>query len=90
MSSSKAIEQAFVSSFTQANNNISPYVLANSLRVLAVVLTILAVMWTIVHFMAMEERMHADFMTRLGGRLIKLITALSVFIIIIASGGKLS
>lgn len=77
------IASLFSTTFKQASNNISAHVFCSSIRFLAIAMVILAVMWSVNHFMDAEEKDYNGYLIRLGSRLIRLVIGLTLFILIL-------
>lgn len=77
--------QHFNRSFFEASG-IKASVYSDSIRVIAIVFTLLAVMWCINHFMSMEERQHDTYLISLGSRIVKLVIGLMLFILLLTQG----
>ena len=73
----------FASSFQQSSQGISVAIFSSSIRFLAISMVILAVMWSVNHFMSSEEKEKDGFLVRLGSRLIRLVIGLMVFILLL-------
>lgn len=81
--SKDGIARLFAASFQQASQGISVSVFSSSIRFVAISLVILAVMWSVNHFMGSEEKEQDGFLVRLGSRLIRLVIGLMVFILLL-------
>lgn len=77
------IAKQFAASFQQASQGVSVSVFSSSIRFIAIALVILAVMWSVNHFMGSEEKEQDGFLVRLGSRLIRLVIGLMVFILLL-------
>ena len=77
------IARLFAASFQQASQGVSAQVFSSSIRFIAISLVIIAVMWSINHFMGAEEKEQDGFLLRLGSRLIRLVIGLMVFILLL-------
>ncbi len=77
------LARLFATSFKQASNNLSAQVFSNSIRFIAISLVILAVMWSVNHFMGAEEKQQHSYLLHLGSRLIRLVIGLVLFILIL-------
>lgn len=84
---SQDIHQLFKQSFFEANSNISAHVYSSSIRFIAIILVILAVMWSVNHFLTTEEKEAEGFLTRLGSRLTRLIIGMCLFMLILIAKG---
>jgi len=82
------IAHQFVISFNQANNNITAAIFSNSIRFIAIMLVILAVMWSINHFLSSDEKECDGFVTRLGSRIVRLVIGLTLFMLLLIVKGK--
>ncbi|WP_133127690.1 hypothetical protein [Legionella nagasakiensis] len=77
------IARLFASSFQQGSQGVSVNVFSSSIRFIAISLVIIAVMWSINHFMGAEEKEQDGFLLRLGSRLVRLVIGLMVFILLL-------
>ena len=77
------IARLFATSFQQSSQGVSVSVFSGSIRFIAISLVILAVMWSVNHFMGSEEKEKDGFLVRLGSRLIRLVIGLMVFILLL-------
>lgn len=77
------IARLFATTFKQANNNISTQVFSGSIRLIAISLVILGVMWSINHMMSTEEKQQQEYLIRLGSRVIRLVIGLILFILVL-------
>lgn len=82
------IAKVFATSFSQATGSISAGSYSGLIRFVAIAMVIIAVMWSINHFMGAEEREQDGFLTRLGSRLIRIIIGLCLFILILIVKGN--
>ncbi len=73
-------------SFAEASGHIKASVFSDTIRLIAIVFTILAVMWSIHHFMRQEERHHDTYLMSLGSRIVKLVIGLMLFILLLTQG----
>ena len=80
------IAQHFAISFHEASGNLSTTVFSSLIRMTAIVLVILAVMWSINHFLGQEERSHDTYLINLGARITKLVIGLMLFILLLTQG----
>lgn len=80
------IAHHFSISFREASGNINASVFSGCIRVMAIVLVILAVMWSINHFLGQEERCHDTYLINLGSRITKLVIGLMLFILLLTQG----
>ena len=80
------ITHYFKTSFYEASGHVNASVFSSTIRWLAVVLVILAVMWSINHFMRQEERHHDTYLISLGSRIVKLVIGLMLFILLLTQG----
>ena len=81
------IAKTFATSFKQASGNISASTYSGLIRFVAILLVIIAVMWSINHFMGADEREQEGYLIRLGSRLIRLVIGLSLFILFLIVKG---
>jgi len=81
--SKEEIARQFALSFQQASEGVSANVFSSSIRFIAISLVIIAVMWSVNHFMASEEKEQEGFLLRLGSRLVRLVIGLMVFILLL-------
>lgn len=77
------IARLFAASFKQGSQGVSVNVFSSSIRFIAISLVIIAVMWSINHFMGAEEKEQDGFLLRLGSRLVRLVIGLMVFILLL-------
>ena len=77
------IARLFAASFQQSSQGVSVNVFSSSIRFIAISLVIIAVMWSINHFMGAEEKEQDGFLLRLGSRLVRLVIGLMVFILLL-------
>jgi hypothetical protein len=84
------IATTFATSFSQASGNISASTYSNSIRFMAIMLIIIAMIWSINHFMSADERAEEGFLIHLGSRLIRIIIGLCTFILLLIVKGNLS
>lgn len=82
------IAKTFATNFNQATGNISAASYSGLIRFVAILMVIIAVMWSINHFMGAEEREQEGFLNRLGSRLIRIIIGLCLFILILIVKGN--
>jgi len=82
------IAKTFAASFSQATGSVSASSYSGLIRFVAILLVIIAVMWSINHFMGAEEREQEGFLNRLGSRLIRIIIGLCLFILILIVKGN--
>jgi len=82
------IAKTFATSFSQATGSIAAASYSGLIRFVAIVMVIIAVMWSINHFMGAEEREQEGFLNRLGSRLIRIIIGLCLFILILIVKGN--
>ena len=82
------IAKTFATSFSQATGTISAASYSGLIRFVAILVVIIAVMWSINHFMGAEEREQEGFLNRLGSRLIRIIIGLCLFILILIVKGN--
>jgi hypothetical protein len=84
--SSVDITKNFATSFKQATDGMSAYVYSNSIRFIAMMFVILAVIFCINHFMSVFKEQD-DFLTLLGSRLVRLVLAFCCFILLLTVKG---
>lgn len=77
------IAKLFAASFQQSSQGVSVNVFSSSIRFIAISMVILAVMWSVNHFLSSEEKEKDGFLVRLGSRLIRLVIGLMVFILLL-------
>jgi hypothetical protein len=82
------IAKTFATSFSQATGSIAAASYSGLIRFVAILMVIIAVMWSINHFMGAEEREQEGFLNRLGSRLIRIIIGLCLFILILIVKGN--
>lgn len=82
------IAKTFATNFSQATGSIAAASYSGLIRFVAIVMVIIAVMWSINHFMGAEEREQEGFLNRLGSRLIRIIIGLCLFILILIVKGN--
>ena len=82
------IAKNFARSFSQAAGGISVKTYSSSIRFVAIMLVIIAMMWSINHFMGSEEREQEGFLLRMGSRLIRIVIGVCVFIIFLIVKGS--
>ena len=82
------IAKNFAASFNQAAGGISVKTYSSSIRFVAIMLVIIAVMWSINHFMGSEEREQEGFLIRMGSRLIRIVIGFCVFILCLIVKGN--
>jgi len=82
------IAKIFATSFSQATGTISAASYSGLIRFVAIAMVIIAIMWSINHFMGAEEREQEGFLNRLGSRLIRIIIGLCLFILILIVKGN--
>ena len=75
------IAKQFAASFSQAAGNISVKTYSSSIRFVAIMLVIIAVIWSINHFMSPGEREQDGFLIRMGSRLIRIAIGVCLFIL---------
>ena len=78
----------FATSFQQAAGGISVKTYSSSIRFIAIMLMIIAVMWSINHFLGSEEREQEGFLLRMGSRLIRIVVGFCVFILCLIVKGN--
>lgn len=82
------IAKMFASSFSQAAGGVSVKTYSSSIRFVAIILVIIAVMWSINHFMGSEEREQEGFLIRMGSRLIRIVIGFCLFILCLIVKGN--
>jgi hypothetical protein len=82
------IAKTFATSFSQATGSIAAASYSGLIRFVAILVVIIAVMWSINHFMGAQEREQEGFLNRLGSRLIRIIIGLCLFILILIVKGN--
>jgi len=85
--SKEEITRLFATSFQQSNQGIAVNVYSSWIRFIAISLVILAIMWSVNHFMSSEEKEKEGFLVRLGSRLIRLVIGLMIFILLLTVRG---
>ncbi len=81
------ITHYFNLSFYEASGHLQTSLFSSTIRWLAIVLVILAIMWSINHFMQFESRTDT-YLVEFGARLVKLVIALTFFILLLTIQGK--
>lgn len=82
------ISKNFAASFSQAAGGISVKTYSSSIRFVAIMLVVIAVMWSINHFMGSEEREQEGFLIRMGSRLIRIVIGFCLFILCLIVKGN--
>lgn len=82
------IAKMFATSFSQAAGGVSVRTYSSSIRFVAIILVIIAVMWSINHFMGSEEREQEGFLIRMGSRLIRIVIGFCLFILCLIVKGN--
>ena len=82
------IAKNFAASFAQAAGGVSVKTFSSSIRFIAIMLVIIAMMWSINHFMDSEERAQDNFLLRMGSRLIRIAVGVCVFILCLIVKGS--
>jgi hypothetical protein len=82
------IAKHFAAHFSQAAGGISVKTYSSSIRFVAIMLVIIAVMWSINHFMGSEEREQEGFLIRMGSRLIRIVIGFCLFILCLIVKGN--
>lgn len=82
------IAKLFAASFSQASNGISVKTYSVSIRFMAIMLVIIAVMWSINHFMGSDERAHDGYLLIMGSRLVRIVIGFCVFILCLTIKGS--
>ncbi len=78
----------FAASFQQAAGGVTVKTYSSSIRFVAIMLVIIAMMWSINHFMGSEEREQEGFLIRMGSRLIRIVIGFCVFILCLIVKGN--
>lgn len=81
------IAKTFAASFKQGASNTGAYIFSETIRFIAIMMVILAVIWCTNHFMGSEEREQDSFLIHLGSRLIRLVLGFCLFILILIVKG---
>ncbi len=82
------IAKMFATSFSQAAGGVSVKTYSSSIRFVAIILVIIAVMWSINHFMGSDEREQEGFLIRMGSRLIRIVIGFCLFILCLIVKGS--
>lgn len=82
------IAKMFATSFSQAAGGVSVKTYSSSIRFIAIILVIIAVMWSINHFMGSDEREQEGFLIRMGSRLIRIVIGFCLFILCLIVKGS--
>jgi len=82
------IAKKFATSFSQAAGGVSVKTYSSSIRFVAIILVIIAVMWSINHFMGSDEREQEGFLIRMGSRLIRIVIGFCLFILCLIVKGS--
>ena len=82
------IAKMFATSFSQAAGGVSVRTYSSSIRFVAIILVIIAVMWSINHFMGSEEREQEGFLIHMGSRLIRIVIGFCLFILCLIVKGN--
>jgi len=82
------IAKHFAQSFSQAAGGVSVSTFSTSIRFIAIMLVIIAVMWSINHFLGSEERAQDGYLLIMGSRLIRLVIGFCVFILCLTVKGS--
>ncbi|PJE14672.1 hypothetical protein [Legionella sp.] len=82
------IAKTFATSFKQAAGNTAAGTFSSCIRFVAIMMVIIAIMWSINHFMGKEEKEQDGFLIRLGSRLIRIVLGLCLFILILIVKGN--
>ncbi len=77
----------FAEAFTTAGG-MEAFSYSNFIRFAAIAFVILGVMWTLVHFMGEEAKASELFLVRLGGRVVRLVIGLTLFISLLVTKGR--
>ncbi|MBA2656841.1 MAG: hypothetical protein H0U70_07615 [Tatlockia sp.] len=82
------IAKNFALSFKQGAGNTAATTFSSSIRFIAIMMVIIAVIWCINHFMSNAERDQDSFLFLLGSRLIRIVIGLCLFILILIVKGN--
>ncbi|WP_131783803.1 hypothetical protein ACNVED_05240 [Legionella sp. D16C41] len=82
------IAKTFTESFRQATGDITASTFSSCIRFIAIMLTIIAVIWCINYFMDSAEKAQEGFLIVLGSRLVRLVIGLCLFILILIVKGN--
>ena len=82
------IAKQFAASFSQAASGISVKTYSSSIRFIAIMLVIIAVMWSINHFLSPGEREQEGFVISMGSRLIRIVIGVCLFILFLIVNGS--
>lgn len=82
------IARQFTESFQYASGGLSVSTYSSCIRFIAVMLMIIAVMWSVNHFLNTDERHHEGFLINMGSRLIRLVIGFCVFILCLIVKGS--
>lgn len=82
------IAKTFAASFKQASGNVAASTYSSSIRFIAIMLVIIAVIWCINNFMGSAERDQDGFLILLGSRLIRIVLGLIIFILALIVKGN--
>lgn len=77
------IAKTFASSFKFAAGNTSAGIFSACIRFIAIMMVIIALIWSINHFMGSEEKEQDGFLIHLGSRLIRIVLGFCLFILIV-------
>ncbi|MGQ3887843.1 hypothetical protein ACQUW5_02280 [Legionella sp. CNM-1927-20] len=82
------IAKSFAESFKQATGDIAASSFSSCIRFIAIMFTIIAIIWCINHFMDSAEKAQEGFLVVLGSRLVRLVIGLCLFILILIVKGN--
>ncbi len=82
------IKYNFLRSFHEASGQMDAALSSYIIRWLAIVLMLLAVMWSINYFMNIETKSNDTYLMDFGARIVKLVIALTLFILLLTTQGK--
>ncbi|MBA2711538.1 MAG: hypothetical protein H0U57_13230 [Tatlockia sp.] len=74
--------------FKQAAGNTAAVTFSSCIRFVAIMMVIIAVIWSINHFMGNAQREQDSFLLLLGSRLVRLVIGLCLFILILIVKGN--
>lgn len=81
---STSIATDFAHAFQEAGGQVA-HQYGDFIRFIAVMLVILAILWSIHHFLSAEAKESDGFMVRLGSRTVRLAIALTLFIVFLTT-----
>lgn len=80
--------KSFAESFKNGAGDITAATFSGSIRFIAIMLAIIAVIWCINHCMTVDAKAQDSFLITLGSRLTRIILGLSLFILILIVKGN--